>query len=49
MENQTRFNLNDAIESWRQELTAQTSLTAEVRHELETHLRDAITAFQQPD
>ena len=47
MENQTRFNLNDAIENWRQELTAQASLTAEVRRELETHLRDAIAEFQR--
>src|SRR5580765_7936743 len=47
MENQTRFNLKDAIENWRQELTAQTGLTAEVRRELETHLRDAIAEFQR--
>ena len=47
MENQTRFNLNDAIENWRQELAAQASLTAEVRRELETHLRDAIAGFKQ--
>lgn len=47
MENQTRFNLNYAIESWLQELAAQTSLTAEVRRELETHLRDAVAGFQQ--
>ena len=47
MENQTRFNLNDAIENWRQELAAQASLTAEVRRELEAHLRDAIAGFQQ--
>jgi len=47
MENQTRYNLNAAIESWRQELAAQANLTAEVRRELETHLRDTITGFQQ--
>lgn len=47
MENRTRFDLNAAIENWKQELTAQASLTAEVRHELETHLRDAIAGFQQ--
>ena len=47
MENQTRFDLNAAMENWRQELTAQVSLTAEVRRELETHLRDAIAGFQQ--
>jgi hypothetical protein len=47
MENQTRFDLNAAIENWRQELAAQANLTAEVRRELETHLRDAIAGFQQ--
>ena len=47
MENQTRYDLNSAIESWRQELAAQAGLTAEVRRELETHLRDAIAGFQQ--
>ena len=47
MENQTRYNLNAAIESWRQELAAQANLTAEVRRELETHLRDVIAGFQQ--
>ncbi len=47
MENQTRFDLNAAIESWRQELAGQASLTAEVRRELETHLRDSIAGFQQ--
>jgi hypothetical protein len=47
MENQTRYDLNAAIESWRQELAAQANLTAEVRRELETHLRDAIVGFQQ--
>ena len=47
MENQTRYDLNAAIENWRQELAAQANLTAEVRRELETHLRDAIVGFQQ--
>jgi len=47
MENQTRFDLNAAIEKWRQELTAYANLTAEVRRELETHLRDSIAGFQQ--
>ena len=47
MENQTRYDLNAAIESWRQELAVQASLTAEVRRELEMHLRDAIAGFQQ--
>src|SRR5471032_597829 len=47
MEPQTRYDLNAAIESWRNELAAQPNLTAEVRRELETHLRDAIAGFQQ--
>ena len=47
MENQTRFDLNAAIENWRQELAAQANLTTEVRCELETHLRDSIAGFQQ--
>lgn len=47
MESQTRYDLNAAIENWRSELAAQAGLTAEVRRELETHLRDAIAGFQQ--
>src|SRR5450631_1233035 len=47
METQTRYDLNAAIENWRAELAVQPNLTAEVRRELETHLRDAIAGFQQ--
>jgi hypothetical protein len=47
MENQTRFDLNAAIESWRNELAAQPNLASDDRRELETHLRDAIAGFQQ--
>jgi len=47
MENETRFDLSAAVENWRQELAAQAGLTAEVRRELEAHLRDAIAGFQQ--
>ena len=47
METQTRYDLNTAFENWRAELAAQPNLTAEVRRELETHLRDAIAGFQQ--
>src|SRR5271166_2118330 len=47
METQTRYDLNAAIENWRFELAAQPNLTAEVRRELETHLRDTISGFQQ--
>ncbi len=47
MENQTCYDLNSAIENWRQELAAQASLTSDDRRELEAHLRDAIIGFQQ--
>ena len=47
MENQTCFNLSAAIESWRQELAAQSNLTSDDRRELETHLRDSITEFRR--
>jgi hypothetical protein len=47
MENQTRFDLNAAIENWRNELAAQSDLASDDRRELETHLRDAIAGFQQ--
>src|SRR5450432_1968169 len=47
MENQTRFDLNAAIENWRNELASQTNLASDDRRELEAHLRDAIAGFQQ--
>ena len=47
MENQTHFDLNAAIENWRNELAAQANLSADDRRELETHLRDAISEFHQ--
>jgi hypothetical protein len=47
MENQTRFDLNAAVENWRQELAAQPNLVSDDRRELETHLRDAIAGFRQ--
>jgi hypothetical protein len=47
MENQTRFDLNAAIETWRNELAAQPNLASDDRRELETHLRDALASFQQ--
>jgi hypothetical protein len=47
MENQTRFDLNAAIENWRNELAAQPNHASDDRRELETHLRDAIAGFQQ--
>jgi hypothetical protein len=47
MENQTRFDLNAAIENWRNDLAAQSNLAFDDRRELETHLRDSIAGFQQ--
>src|SRR5471030_950919 len=47
MENQTRFDLNAAVENWRNELASQPSLASDDRRELETHLHDAIAGFQQ--
>lgn len=47
MENQTGFNLNDALERWRNELAAQPNLTSDDRRELEAHLRDAIAEFRR--
>ena len=47
MENSPRFDLPAALENWRTELAAQPNLTAEVRRELETHLRDTLAGFQQ--
>ncbi|HKI69525.1 MAG TPA: permease prefix domain 1-containing protein, partial [Verrucomicrobiae bacterium] len=47
MEKLSRFDLNVAIENWRQELAAQLDLSPEVRRELETHLRDTIAELQK--
>jgi hypothetical protein len=47
MEIKTCFDLNAAVENWRKELAGEHNLTAEVRRELETHLRDAILGLQQ--
>jgi hypothetical protein len=47
MENQTRFDLNAAIERWRDELAAQPNLAPDVRRELETHLRDTMVELRQ--
>jgi hypothetical protein len=46
MENQTRFDLNTALETWQTELAAQPSLSAENRRELETHLRDTFAELK---
>lgn len=47
MATQTRFDLNFALQMWRQELMAQRNLLPDARRELESHLRDAIAGYQQ--
>lgn len=47
MEYPTGDCMNAAIESWRDELAAQTGLTTEIRRELEAHLHDCMTGFQK--
>jgi len=47
METPTRFDLNTAIQGWRQELAAQPSLAPDARRELETHLCDSIAELRQ--
>jgi hypothetical protein len=46
MEDQARFDLNAAIDNWRNELVAQPTLASDDRRELETHLLDAIAGFR---
>ena len=46
MENQTRFDLNAAVENWGHELAAQPPLAPDNRRELETHLRDALAELK---
>jgi len=47
MRTQTRFDLNNAVENWRNELAAQPQLSADDRRELEKHLADAMTELRQ--
>src|SRR5580704_10416436 len=46
MENQTRFDLNAALENWRQELGAQPHISTDEGRELETHLRDSLAELK---
>ena len=46
MENQCRFNLNAAIENWRNELEAQPQLMLDDQRELEKHLTDTLTELR---
>jgi len=47
MENQSRFDLNDALLRWRRDLAAQPAIAVEDIRELETHLRETFSAFQR--
>jgi hypothetical protein len=46
MENETRFDLNAALENWRTELAAQLNFSVDDRRELETHLRDTFAELK---
>jgi len=46
MENQTSFDLNLAIQSWREELANSAAFRRENLDELESHLRDSVAALQ---
>ena len=46
MENQTSFDLNLAIQSWRENLAQSSALRGENLNELESHLRDSIATLQ---
>lgn len=45
MENQTEFDLNHAIQNWRQHLSQSPSYRAENLEELESHLRDSVATL----
>jgi hypothetical protein len=47
MENQSGFDLNDALLRWRHDLAGQPGIAAEDIRELETHLRETFSAFQR--
>ena len=47
METQTAFDLNTAIQRWRDQLSQSPHFRPENLEELETHLRDSVAAFQR--
>ena len=47
MENQSGFDLNDALLRWQGDLAVQPGIAAEDIRELETHLRETFSAFQR--
>src|SRR5689334_23260986 len=46
MENQTSFELNNAIQRWRENLGQSPAFRSENLNELESHLRDSIATLQ---
>jgi hypothetical protein len=46
MENRTQFDLNTALQRWRENLTQSPQFRAENVQELESHLRDSISAWR---
>ncbi len=46
MATQTRFDLNAAVDNWRNELAAQPQLTPDDRRELEKHLADSMAGLR---
>lgn len=46
MENQTAFDLNHAIQNWRENLAQSPAFSSENLDELESHLRDSMVALQ---
>src|SRR6266568_275551 len=47
MENQSRFDLNEALRQWRLDLAGQPGIAAEDLRELETHLLANVSALEQ--
>lgn len=47
MEDQTRFNLNQALVAWRAELAGQPGISVENARELETHLLESFSTFKR--
>src|ERR1700744_3695824 len=46
MENQTAFDLNRAVQTWRENLAQSPAFERENLNELESHLRDSVTSLQ---
>ena len=46
MENQTAFDLNQAIQRWRENLANSPAFRSENLNELESHLRDSISTLE---